>query len=99
MAMASCRRVLVATMMMVSTGYAEDAPRKQPVIIGDATMAEDGTIIVNMRRTADGMNVSGIIKYGVNDPHYKEVLDHLGGMRPGETRLVPAWEDPVPQTK
>jgi hypothetical protein len=86
-------------MTTMSFGYAEDAPKKQPVIIGDATMADDGTIVVNMRRTADGMNVSGIIKYRVNDPNYRDVLDHLGGMLPGETKLVPAWDDPVPQAK
>ena len=89
-------RVLAALIMMVPAGYAEDAPKKHSVIIGDATMADDGTIVMNTRRTADG---SGIIKYRVSEPHYKEVLDHLGGMRPGETKLEPAWDDPAPQGK
>jgi hypothetical protein len=44
-----------------------------------------------MRQTTDGINVSGVVKYRINDPHYKEVLDHLGGVRPGDTKLVPAW--------
>jgi hypothetical protein len=91
--------IMLATLMMMSIGYTAEAPKKDAVIIGDARMTEDGTIIVNMRRTADGINVSGIVKYRVDDPHYKEVLDHLGGMRPGETRLVPAWDDPAPQAK
>jgi hypothetical protein len=80
-------------MIMASPAIAEDAPRKQPVIVGDARMLDDGTIVINMRRTADGINVSGVFNYPVTDPHYKEVLDHIGGMKPGETRLVPAWDD------
>ena len=81
------------------TAFAQDSPKREPVIIGDATMTEDGTNVVSLRRTADGVNVSGIVKYPVDSPHYKEVLDHIGGMRPGETRLVPAWDDPPQQKK
>jgi hypothetical protein len=82
-----------------SAGFAQGPAKTEPFIIGDATMTEDGTIVVNLRRTRDGMNVSGIVKYPVNSPHYKEVLDHLGGMRPGETKLVPAWDDPAAEKK
>jgi hypothetical protein len=89
---------LAALSVMISPGFTEEA-KKEPFIIGDATMAEDGTIIVNLRRTTTGMNVSGIVKYAVDNPHYKEVLDHLGGMKPGETKLVPAWDDPAPEQK
>jgi hypothetical protein len=49
--------------MLKSAGFAEDAKKIEPVVIGDAKMLEDGTIIINLRRTADGINVSGIIKY------------------------------------
>jgi hypothetical protein len=90
---------LAALSVMIAAGFAEDAPKKEPFIIGDATMTEDGTIVINLRRTRDGINVSGIVKYAVDDRHYKEVLDHLDGMKPGETKLVPAWDDPVPEKK
>jgi hypothetical protein len=89
----------VLIMMMRSAGFALDPSTTEPFIIGDAKMMEDGTIVMNLRRTGDGINVSGTVKYLVNSPHYKEVLDHLGGMRPGETKLVPAWDDPVPEKK
>jgi hypothetical protein len=95
-------RIAVAVVMLImlrSAGFAQDPPKAEPFIIGDAQMMEDGTIVVNLRRTRDGMNISGIVKYPVDSPHYKEVLDHLGGMRPGETKLVPAWDDPVPEKK
>lgn len=90
--------IAVATLFMCcSAAMAEGTPKREPVIIGDATMTADRTIIINLRRTADGMNISGIAKFPVNDPHYKEVLDHLGGMSPGETKLVPAWDDLGPE--
>jgi hypothetical protein len=84
---------VLAAMTVMSPIQAEDAPKPPPVMIGDATMQDDGTIVVNLRRTADGINVSGIVRYRVDDPHYKEVLEHIGGMKPGETKLVPAWDE------
>ena len=94
---------LAALLMITSVGFAQDAskdaPKKNPFYIGDATMTDDRTIIVRLRRTTDGINVSGTVKYPVDSPHYKEVLDDLGGMQPGETKLVPAWDDPVPENK
>jgi hypothetical protein len=91
------RRIAIAfacaSIIMTSPGLAEDAPNKQPFIIGDAQMLDDGTIVIHMRRTTDGIHVSGMIRYPVTDRHYNEVLAHIGGMRPGETKLVPAWDD------
>ena len=73
------------------------AHAQERVIIGDAVMQDDGTIVVRLRRTADGIHVSGTVSYPVDSPHYKEILNHLGGMKPGETKLVPAWDDPEPK--
>ena len=73
------------------------AHAQERVIIGDAVMQDDGTIVVRLRRTADGIHVSGAMSYPVDSPHYKEILNHLGGMKPGETKLVPAWDDPEPK--
>jgi hypothetical protein len=95
-------RAAVALAMFLassSAGLAEDSSKKEVIIIGDATMEADGTINMHLRRTADGMNVSAWFKYPVSDPHYREILDHIGGMSPGETKLVPAWDDPAPPRK
>jgi hypothetical protein len=86
-------KLLIAAIIAVSIGLAAEGQVKEPVIIGDANMLGDGTIVVNLRRTADGINVSGVVKYPINDPNYKKVLDHIGGMQPGEVKLVPAWEE------
>jgi hypothetical protein len=80
----------------LSLGFPSHGRANEPVIIGDAQMQEDGTIVVNLRRTADGLNVSGIVRYATSHPNYKEVLDHIGGMKPGEVKLVPAWGEPAP---
>ena len=91
--MARTAAALAALMMSGFVGLAEDAQSKDPSIIGDATMTADRTIIIRMRRTTDGKNVSGTITYAINNPHYKDILKHLGGMNPGDTKLVPAWPD------
>jgi hypothetical protein len=95
---AMIRTAIALAMLLASSlsGLAEDSLKKEPFIIGDAVMEADGTIIINLRRTADGIHVTGRVTYPVSDPRYREVLDHLGGMNPGETKLVPAWDDPTP---
>ena len=85
--------IVTATLTLAVAGlYAQDR-----VIIGDARMENDGTIVVRMRRTADGLNVSGEIAYAKDNPHYKAIFDHIGGIKPGEVKLVPAWDDAAPK--
>ena len=96
------RGLLFLVLFLSLSGAAVAQPRvpdrdQERVIIGDAVMEDDGTIVVRLRRTADGIHVSGTVSYRVDSPHYKEVLNHLGGMKPGETKLVPAWDDPEPK--
>jgi hypothetical protein len=50
-------------------------------------MQQDAAIVVNLHRIGDGMNAT----YKVDSPHYKNILDHRGGMKPGETKLVSAF--------
>jgi hypothetical protein len=88
---------LVTLAITATIGFSAHGHAKEPVFIGDAQMQEDGTIVFNWRRTADGINVSGIVTYPTSHPNYKEVLDHIGGMKPGEVKLVPAWGDPAPK--
>jgi hypothetical protein len=32
------------------------------------------------------------MKYPKDHPNYQEVLKHLGGLAPGETKPCPAWD-------
>jgi len=62
--------------------------------IGVATMGPDGTIMLRLRATGPGGMVGeGLLTYPPGDPKYAEILRHLGGMRPGETKSVRPWPD------
>lgn len=60
--------------------------------IGDATMDDDGTIRVRIRMLG-GMHADGNVSYAKNSEHYESILKHLGGMKPGDVKLVPPWPD------
>lgn len=60
---------------------------------GTAVMQDDGTLTLRLRVTSDGKAVSDTIIYKVSDRAYDNVLRHLGGMRPGDTRQFGPWKD------
>lgn len=64
----------------------------EPQTIGSATMTDDGTIVLTLRATGRGIG-DAQIKYPPGSPHYAEVLRHIGGLKPGESKLVPPWPD------
>jgi hypothetical protein len=63
-----------------------------PVTIGSATMTDDGSIVLNLRATGPGIG-DAQITYAPDSPHYAEVLRHIGGLRPGQSKLVPPWPE------
>jgi hypothetical protein len=80
---------LVATAAATGTARAEDPP-----YIGTATMLPDGTIEMWLRAEApDGAIGEGWLVYKPSDPLYREILLHIGGLQPGETKAVPRWPD------
>ncbi|MDZ4832747.1 MAG: hypothetical protein SGJ27_02985 [Candidatus Melainabacteria bacterium] len=58
------------------------------VPIGDASMDKSGTINLRMRRTMGGMNADGMFEYKKGSQYYDEVLNHIGGLKPGDIKLV-----------
>lgn len=63
-----------------------------PGSIGVATMKPDGTLELRLVAThTDGSTGEGFFTYPPDHAEYKEVLDHLGGMKPGESKPVPPW--------
>lgn len=62
------------------------APRCEDVSsIGAATMEADGTLSLRLR-SPDG--AEGVLVYRPTDERYRSILDHLGPMRPGDSRPV-----------
>lgn len=62
--------------------------------IGVATKDEDGTIHLRLRAHGP-VHGETTITYGPKDPQYKEISDHLGGIKPGETKQVKPWSDQI----
>ena len=71
---------------------ASDARPSMPYT-GTAVMQDDGTLTLHFRLTSDGKAVSDTIVYKVSDRAYDNVLRHLGGMSPGETKQFRPWKD------
>jgi hypothetical protein len=62
--------------------------------IGVATMEPDGTIVLQLRAEGpQGAVGDGRFTYPPSDKNYQEVLTHLGGLKPGESKPVPPWPD------
>ncbi len=75
-----------------SDKFAENQAAQE--IIGFATMEADGTIVLRLiARGPGGMRGEGVLRYPVSDPKYQEILDHVGPLKPGETRPVAPWPD------
>ncbi len=68
-----------------------DQKENEPAI-GDATMDDDYTIHIRMRR-AGSAHVDGRISYKKGSQYYDQVLEHIGGLKPGEIKLVPPFPE------
>ncbi len=86
------RRWMAAGIVLAITSVMAQTPL--PSSIGVATMSNDGTITLRLRAEGPGGAIGdGNITYKRGDPQYEEVLHHVGGLKPGETKLVPPWKD------
>jgi hypothetical protein len=60
---------------------------------GTATMLDDGTVVLRRRLASDGTAVDDSLTYKVGDRAYDDVLRHLRGLRPGDTKPFSPWKD------
>ena len=62
--------------------------------IGTASLDAEGAIVLELR-ASDGRGIlgDGRVVVPAGEPRYRGVLDHLGGLAPGETKPVPPWSD------
>lgn len=57
-------------------------------------MAVDGTITLNLRAEGSRGEIGdAALAYKRDHPQYRQVLDHLGGLKPGEDKCVRPWPD------
>jgi hypothetical protein len=62
--------------------------------IGSATMQADGTIVMQLRAEGPGPMIGDAqFVYPPDHPEYQSILEHLGGLAPGETKPVPPWPE------
>lgn len=76
-----------------ASGTAGDSIEPQPPqYIGYCWMEADGTIRMFLRAEGPGGIVGHAYpEYRPGDPDYQKILDHVGPMKPGDNRPVPAW--------
>lgn len=67
---------------------------EMPKSIGIASMDADGTVVLQLRAEGPGGAVGdALVRYPKSHAKYESVLEHLGGLRPGEKKPVPPWPD------
>lgn len=60
--------------------------------IGEATMLADHSIQLRLRaETADGAVGDALVVLRPGQKNYESTLQHLGGLEPGQSKLVPPW--------
>lgn len=66
---------------------------EQTTSIGSATMRPDGTIVLQLRAQTGPTIGDAQFTYPPDHPQYHEILEHVGGLEPGESKPVPPWPD------
>jgi hypothetical protein len=83
----------ISALLWASAALAQDNAKPVLEFIGTASMSADGIVTVHLTRTADGKYVNGTFTYKPGDPDYAKTLQHIGGLKPGETKPVKPWPD------
>ena len=73
----------------------ESGDQKAEDIIGTATMRSDRTIELRLwtGHGTGGPKGQTMKTCSPGHPDYDDIIDHVGGLRPGETKNVPSWTD------
>ena len=62
-----------------------------PPNVGTITMADDHGIVLHLRSLPPRPIAETMVSYKPSDAKYKEMIDHVGGLAPGETKMLPPW--------
>lgn len=62
--------------------------------IGSATLRPDGVLELMLRAEGPGGIVGdSVVTYAPDDVNYKKVFEHLGGIKTGEVKPVPPFDE------
>lgn len=88
------RRCGAVALALLAAGCVHSPPA-EPASIGTATMAPDRSFTLDIAsKECNGMIAHGHFVYAPGDPHYAEVIGHIGGLEPGQSKPVPPWPAP-----
>jgi len=59
--------------------------------IGVVRMLADRTIMVGV---GSGDRAQAVLMLRPGDTQYQPLIDHVGGLKPGDTKSIPPWPDP-----
>lgn len=91
-------RILVAvfwtSLLLSSSSLAQSVTKSDvPPSIGTATMLDNGTIELRLIARDHGIIGHSTLHYPPEHKEYKEILRHVGGLKPGEVKSVPPWPE------
>jgi len=65
--------------------------------VGVARMLPDGIILVGIRGPdSQDSQAQAVLVVEPGDSNYQRIVDHIGGLKPGETKSIPPWPDSPP---
>jgi hypothetical protein len=85
--------LVIGALFWTSAAIPQNVTKTLPEFIGTASMSDDGTVTLHLTRSGDGQYANSELRYTTDDPKYGDVLKHIGGLKPGETKPVRPWPD------
>lgn len=61
--------------------------------IGEAWLEKDGTLTMHLMRDGEGNYLDAQFSYKKSDKDYAETIKHIGGIKLGEHKLVPPFDE------
>ncbi len=93
---ATAAAVVLATVVLADVTVAVSRePTKTGDIIGSVTMRPDRSLHMTLSSVqCDGTIAEGAFDVEPAEANYQSIIDHVDGLRPDETKPVPAWPEP-----
>ena len=92
------RSAPLAALCLACSGIvlAAENPAPEPSV-GVARMLESGTILIGIRGPGVDGPLQAVLMIEPGDTNYQQIIDHVGGLKPGETKSIPPWPNQAPK--